>query len=174
MTSSNNASELAKAKAEIFAEGKNFAFNEEEPNNGETAHFFFVGKHNGEEVLFDAVMYTLELAYGAKLYEVAEKEALKQFPDMKAIDEDSEEGYSDEIEEFIASVILDLEEEDSVKVMESLLIDEDFGTAIGLEVAINVAEITEEVLSTFVEEYTSGKFVLDTTLYSFQDEGDIE
>ena len=58
--------------------------------------------------------------------------------------------------------------------MESLVLDEDFGTAIGLEVAINVAEITEEVLSTFVEEYTSGKFVLDTTLYSFQDEGDIE
>ena len=53
---------LADYKRRIGATGNNFLIEEtDENNNEECVHFYFVGKHESKEVIYDAVMYTLRL-----------------------------------------------------------------------------------------------------------------
>ena len=172
--------EISTFKEEL--NGKLFLINEDEPNNDQVIHFYFLGKHKGQEAIFDAVAYTLLLAYDSKIYETAEQEAQKQFPNFQpgTVDEETGEeieatGMTDEVEEFIADRMLALEEEDDIRVSESIVTDDEFGFGIGLEVALNRPAIDEEVISRFIQDYNAGQLELDQTLYSYPgEEGDEE
>lgn len=171
--------EIENFKKEL--DGKLFLINEDEPNNDQVMHFYFLGKHNGKEAIFDAVAYTLLLAYDSKVYETAELEAQQQFPGFTpgTVDEETGEeiaaiGLTEEVEEFIADRMLALEEEDEIRVSESLVTDDEFGYGIGLEVALNQPSITPEVIARFIQEFNAGTLELDKTLYSFPGEEDDE
>jgi hypothetical protein len=160
---------------------KPYLLNEDEPNNDQVMHFYFMGTYEGKPAIYDAVAYTLLLAYDSKVYETAEAEAQQQYPSYVPSSVDDEtgeeieaEGLTPEIEEFIADRMLALEEEDEIQVSESLITDEEFGFGIGLEVALNKPAITPEVIEQFIADYTGGKLVLDETLYSFPGEEDDE
>jgi len=153
---------------------KPYLLNEDEPNNDQVMHFYFMGVYEGQEAIYDAVAYTLMLSYDSKVYETAETQAQEQYPDFvpATVNEETGEeieaiGLTEEIEEFIAERMLAIEEEDEIKVSESLSLDIEFGYGIGLEVALNQPAITPEVIEGFVKNYTAGTLVLDTTLYSF-------
>lgn len=175
--------EIQRIKDEAGGNGTNFVYNEDEINNDQIAHFYFSGTYEGKEVVFDAVMYTLRLAYNAALHEIAEEEAAKQFPDFKPMEIDpekvNEEGelvveYPEEIEEFMAQVMFEIAEEDAIKVQEKLDLEPDFDYGVGLEVALNQDEITADVIEDFVARYREGRFVPDPTLFSFPDDDEDE
>lgn len=175
--------EIARLRKTMAEQETNFLPTEEEINNDQITHFLFVGNYKGKEVIFDAVMYTLRLAYNATLLEKAEEEAQRQFPDFKPLEIDPDKinngldeypEYPEEIEEFIQQVMFDLQDEDELKVQEKVTIDEDFDYGLGLEVALNVEEITPEVVADFVSRYQQGRFEADPTRYSFQEEDDDE
>lgn len=158
------------------ADGKNFVLSSEDEMTDEMAHFLFIGKHEGKEVIFDTVLYTLRLQHESEVFEIAEHRAAKQFPDYEKIQYDEDENGNlealDEREEeigmFMAEVILELEEEETVKVNEHIDYDLDADFGIGLDVGLHVEHITEKEISKFVEAFNSKTLKLDRTLYSFQ------
>ncbi|MES2387426.1 MAG: hypothetical protein V4543_05460 [Bacteroidota bacterium] len=172
--------EIATLRQEALASGLPFIYNEDEHRNDSYAHFFFVGKHKGKEVIFNSVIYTLRLLHGSALYDRAEEETAKKFPDYKKWDltEDEngefnlpdEEDLNPEAEFYKAMIMEELEENDTIKVQESLEIDESFDYGVGLEAALNIDEVSDEAIAIFVAEFNSGEFQLDTTLYSYKHE----
>jgi hypothetical protein len=174
--------EIALLRQQIKHSGFSFLYNDDEVQSEELefAHFFFVGKHEGKDVIFDAVMYTLQLAHSSKLYEMAEMRAVEKFPHYKPFEYDEDEHgniiepeeIDEEVEEFKAEIMDELEEEESVKVREEVVLDTDFEYGIGLEVSLNVDEITEEVIDKFVKDFNNGTLNLDPTMYSFRHDSD--
>jgi hypothetical protein len=171
---------IANLKDELAKSGKNFKVIPDEENSDEFVNFYFIGKHEGREVIYDAALYTLRLHHASEVYELAEHEAAKKFPNFKGINyEEDENGnmkpLSSEEEEigwFITEIIMDLEEEEVVKVQEFVDIDTNHDYGIGLDAAINVEEINERVVAKFIQEFNDDTLVLDDTLYSFQTEED--
>lgn len=167
-------------KAELKKSGKSFKIIPDDENSDEFVNFYFVGKHEGREVVYDAALYTLRLHHASEVYELAEHEAAKKFPNFKGINyEEDENGnmkpLSSEEEEigwFITEIIMDLEEEEAVKVQEFVDIDTNHDFGIGLDAALNVEEINEKVVAKFIQEFNDDTLVLDDTLYSFQTEED--
>ena len=57
------AEEIQKVKEKCQAEGKSFIFIEDDDlpigNDKEMAHIQFIGNYNGREVVYDAMLYTL-------------------------------------------------------------------------------------------------------------------
>lgn len=171
---------IANLKYELAKSGKTFKVIPDEENSDEFVNFYFIGKHEGREVIYDAALYTLRLHHASEVYELAEHEAAKKFPNFKGINyEEDENGnmkpLSSEEEEigwFITEIIMDLEEEEVVKVQEFVDIDTNHDYGIGLNAAINVEEINEKVVAKFIQEFNDDTLVLDDTLYSFQTEED--
>ncbi|MFL0683049.1 MAG: hypothetical protein ACJLTB_07415 [Algoriphagus aquaeductus] len=171
---------IANLKDELAKSGKTFKVIPDEENSDEFVNFYFIGKHEGREVIYDAALYTLRLHHASEVYELAEHEAAKKFPNFKGINyEEDENGnmkpLSSEEEEigwFITEIIMDLEEEEVVKVQEFVDIDTNHDYGIGLNAAINVEEINEKVVAKFIQEFNDDTLVLDDTLYSFQTEED--
>lgn len=169
------AAEVARVKQEMLEAGTPFLLTDE-PQLPEFKHFYFVGNHEGKEVVFDAVVYTLEMYYASTLYEIAEEEAVKQFPHYKPYDLNVDESgeiiadgeVDEEIEEYKASIIMELQEDDEVKVKETIQFDADFDYGVGLEAMLNVEEVTEEVITKFISEFNAGTLRLDENLYSFE------
>lgn len=167
-------------KADLKKSGKSFQVIPDDENSDEFVNFYFVGKYEGKEVIYDAALYTLRLHHASEVYELAEHEAAKKFPNFKGINyEEDENGnlkpLSSEEEEigwFITEIIMDLEEEEAVKVQEFVDIDTNHDYGIGLDAALNVEEITEKVVAKFIQEFNDDTLVLDETLYSFQTEED--
>ncbi|HMI68171.1 MAG TPA: hypothetical protein VK517_19155 [Cyclobacteriaceae bacterium] len=164
-------------KARIKSGGKTFSFAAfDENNNDEYAHFYFIGKYEGRDVVYDAVLYTLRLDHQSELYEVAEHRAAKHFPQFKKItykeDENGNLQPLDELEEeiglYMAEVIMELEEEDQVKVKEHVEIDPNTDFGIGLDAGLNVEKITPRVIEKFIKDFNEDTLSLDRTLYSFQ------
>ncbi len=153
-----------------------FVIVDSEDNSDEYINFYFIGMYEGREVIYDAVIYTLRLHHSSELYEVAEHRAAKHFPEFKKIkyeeDENGDMEALDDLEEeiglFMAEVIMELEEEDEIKVSEHVEVDPHIDFGIGLDVALNVEEITHEVIAKFVKEYNEDSLQLDKTAYSFQ------
>lgn len=149
-----------------------------EDNSDEFVNFYFIGMYEGREVIYDAALYTLRLHHSSELYEIAEHEAAKKFPNFKGIHyEEDENGnlkpLSSEEEEigwFITEIIMDMEEDETVKVQEFVDIDTNHDFGIGLDAALNVEFIDEKVISKFVKEFNDDTLKLDDTLYSFQSE----
>ncbi len=169
---------IADYKSRIKTGGRGFLWGESEENNDECAHFYFVGKYEGREVIYDAVIYTLRLQHQSELFEIAEHKAAKHFPQYKKItykeDENGNLQPLDELEEeiglFIAEVIMDLEEADEVKVREHVDLDTTLDFGVGLDAGLHMEQINVRVIEKFIKDFNEGGLVIDSSLYSFQTE----
>lgn len=169
-------SEIAKYREEMNALGKPFLYEDDDERSDEYAHFFFIGKHNGREVIYDAVLYTLRMQHESELFEVAEHRAAQRFPEYKRINYEEDENGNleplDDLEEeiglFMAEVIMELEEDSAIKVKEHVDKDLNVDFGIALDIGLHVEEVNEKVIERFIQEFNDGTFKLDETLYSFQ------
>jgi hypothetical protein len=171
---------IAEYTRKMNALGQSYLVNEEDENSDEYFHFYFIGKYDGKDVVYDAVMYTLRLQHESEMFEIAEHRAAQHFPNYKKITyEEDENGnlaaLDDEEEEiglFMAEVIMELEEDESVKVKEHVDYDTrvDFGVA--LDIGLHVEKITPAVIEKFIRDFTNDTLALDETLYSFQTKGE--
>ncbi len=163
--------EIAELKKECEQEGQNYVIVEDEDgmnDSGEFAHFQFVGKHEGKEVIYDAVMGTLRLNHSSLVFEEAEIRMKKAYPNYIEIDKRKPNYKVDEdMELMLEEIIEELEEEEDFKVAEFIEVETDFEYGIGLDIALNVEEIDNEVITKFVNDFNSGNLILDPTLYSF-------
>jgi hypothetical protein len=174
--------EIATLKEECLEANQPYIVNEDEAQGEEFAHIYFVGKHEGREVIYDTVIYTLRLHHSSILYELAEDKAAEKFPHyVRWEPEENENGelvppddVDDEIELFKAETIAELEDSETVKVKEHVELDTDFEYGISLDVCLNVEEITDEVIEQFVIDFNNGSLQLDDTLYSFANDEDYE
>ncbi|MCH7398072.1 hypothetical protein MM236_08735 [Belliella sp. DSM 107340] len=164
-------------KKELVSSNKSFKVIEgEEENTEDFVNFLFIGVFEGKEVIYDAALYTLRLHHSSEVYELAEHEAAKKFPNFKGIKyEEDENGnlkpLSSEEEEigwFITEIIMDIEEEETVKVQEFIDIDTHHDYGIGVDAALNVEFIDESVIEKFIKEFNDDSIKLDDTHYSFQ------
>ncbi len=165
-------------KARIAAGGQLFVVEEgDEDNNDEYLHFYFVGKDDsGAEVVYDAVIYTLRFQHESELFEIAEHRAANHFPDYRKIAYDEDENgdlealdsQEEEIGLYMAEVIMELEEDEAVKVQEHVDMDDHVDFGIALDIGLHVEAITPEVVEKFVTDFNSDSLNLDDTLYSFQ------
>ncbi|HYG03586.1 MAG TPA: hypothetical protein VD927_14155 [Chryseosolibacter sp.] len=165
----------------MTAAGKNYLFDTEDENTDEYVHFYFIGSHENNPVIYDAVMYTLRLQHESELFELAEERAAGHFPDYKRItygeDENGNLENLDPLEEeiglYIAEVIMELEEEEAVKVSEHVDLDVNTDFGIALEIGLHVEKITEKEILKFIKDFNEDTIQLDDTLYSFQTEEDV-
>jgi hypothetical protein len=166
---------LAENQSFIHIEDDEFPISEDK----EMVHIQFVGRFNNQEVIYDAILSTLQLHYSSQVYEAAEKEAMEQFPLYVPL-ENRDSNYKsnphleEEVEEIILEIIEELEENDEVKVAEFIELDENFEFGIGLEAALLVPALEDEVISNFISDFNSGKLSLDPSLYSFNSEEEDE
>lgn len=163
--------EIAELKKECEQEGQNYVIVEDEDgmnDSGEFAHFQFVGKHEGNEVIYDAVMGTLRLNHSSLVFEEAEIRMKKAYPNYVEIGKRKPNYKVDEdMELMLEEIIEELEEEEDFKVSEFVEVETDFEYGIGLDIALNVEEIDNEVITNFVNDFNAGTLKLDPTLYSF-------
>lgn len=168
-------------KQRIEAEGQGFIYDTDDENTEEYAHFYFIGNYEGKEAIYDTVMYTLRLQHESELFEIAEHRAAKHFPEYKKItyeeDENGNLATLDPLEEeiglYMAEVMMELEEEETVKVKEHVDMDEHADFGISLDVGLHVEKITPKEIQKFIKDFNEDSIVLDETLYSFQTQ-DIE
>ena len=165
-------------KNKMQALGTAYLEDEDDEPNDEYKHFYFIGVYEGKEVVYDVVMYTLRLQHESELFEIAEHRAAGHFPEYKKItyeeDENGNLAALDPLEEeiglYIAEVIMELEEEEAVKVQEhvDLDINTDFGVA--LDVGIHREKVTAVEIEKFIRDFNEDTLKLDDNFYSFQTE----
>ena len=163
-------------RQKIQAGGKAYLLDEEDEHSDEYVHFYFIGFYEGREVIYDTVMYTLRLQHESEMFEIAEHRAAKHFPEYKKITyEEDENGnletldpLEEEIGLFMAEVIMELEEEEAVKVHEHVNLDPHSDFGVSLDVGLHLEAISEKEIRKFVRDYNEDTLVLDETLYSFQ------
>jgi hypothetical protein len=177
--------EIKMLKDECKAEGFSFVYCEDEEDDdemaeaGELIHVQFVGKHNGKEVICDALFCTLRLYHSSLVYENAIEEVKQTFPAYLPAEERDKkyklsEAQNDEAELLLTEIMETIEEEEEIKVKEEIEVDENFEYGLGLEVRLNVDEITEDIIENFIKKFNAGNLDLDPTLYSFITEDDDE
>lgn len=165
-------------RARMAALGRTYVLDEEDEASDEYAHFYFVGKFEGRDVVYDAVIYTLRLQHESELYEIAEHRAAKHFPEYKKITYDEDENgnletldpLEEEIGLFMAEVIMELEEDETVKVKEHVDMDENAEFGVSLDVGLHVERITDKIIEKFIRDFNEDTLKLDPTLYSYQTE----
>lgn len=165
-------------KQELTASGKSYKIIPSEDNSEEFVNFYFIGMHEGREVIYDAALYTLRLHHSSEVYELAEHRAAKKFPNFKGIHYEEDENGNlkplsadeEEIGLYITEMIMELEEEEEVKVQEFIDIDTNHDYGLGLDAALNLDRIDEQTISKFVKEFNEDTIELDDTLYAFQSE----
>ncbi len=171
-----NAEEIQKLQGQMKESGRNYVTVETEDNSEEYQNVYFLGQHENKEVIYDAAIYTLRMLHNSQIFELAEQKTEEKFPHYKGMDEEDAkltDAEEEEIGLFMAEVMDDLEEEESVKVREQLEVDAELDFGIGLDIALNVEEIDAAVIEKFIEEFNTDQLKLDPTLYSFQlDEDD--
>ncbi len=171
--------EISALKDECQQEGKSFVFVEDDDldvlEEGECAHIQFPGKYQGEEVIFDALVYTLRLHHSSLVYEMALEQVRKTYPEYVP-PEDRKPTYKitpeleEEAETALTEIIDEIEETETVKVQEHVDVDMESDYGIALDVCLNVDEVTDEVIEDFIKRFTGNTLSLDTTLYSFTNE----
>ncbi|WP_018620056.1 hypothetical protein [Spirosoma luteum] len=171
--------EISALKDECQQEGKSFVFVEDDDldvlEEGECAHIQFPGKYQGEEVIFDALVYTLRLHHSSLVYEMALEQVRKTYPEYVP-PEDRKPTYKitpeleEEAETALTEIIDEIEETETVKVQEHVEVDMESDYGIALDVCLNVDEVTDEVIEDFIKHFTNNTLSLDTTLYSFSNE----
>jgi hypothetical protein len=165
-------------KSRIQAAGQLFIVDEDDDeNNDEYLHFYFVGKDDsGAEVIYDAVIYTLRFHHESELFEIAEHRAANHFPDYRKIayaeDENGDlevlDSQEEEIGLYMAEVIMELEEDEAVKVQEHVDMDNHVDFGVALDIGLHVESITPEIVEKFINDFNNDALQLDETLYSFQ------
>jgi hypothetical protein len=169
---------VEKLKAELKASDKLFKIVPGEDNSDEYVNFYFIGKFEGKDVIYDTVLYTLRLHYQSELYELAEHEAAKKFPNYKGIEYEEDENGNlkplkteeEEIGWFITELIMEMEEEGAVKVQESVGLDTHHDFGIGLDAALNIEFIDEKAIEEFILAFNDDSLELDDTFYTFESE----
>jgi hypothetical protein len=170
--------EIADYKAKMASLGKVYLMDDEDESTDEYAHFYFIGRFEGREVIYDAVIYTLRLHHESELYEIAEHRAAQHFPQYKKISYDEDENgnmetldpLAEEIGLFMAEVIMELEEEETVKVKEHIELDSNSEFGVSMDIGLHLEKITPKSIEKFIKEYNEDSLKLDGTLYSFQTE----
>lgn len=170
--------QIAELKEELNSIGKQFKVIPDEENTDEFVNFHFIGMHEGKEVIYDAALYTLRLHHASEVYELAEHKAAQKFPNFKGITYEEDENGNmkpltteeEEIGWFITEIIMEIEEDESVKVQEFIDVDTNHDYGIGLDAGINVEFIDESTIDKFVKEFNDDTLILDDTMYSFQSE----
>lgn len=165
-------------KKELVSLRKSYKIVQSEDNSDEYVNFYFVGMYEGKEVLYDAALYTLRLHHSSEVYELAEHLAAKKFPNFKGIKYEEDENGNlkpltseeEEIGWFMTEIIMEIEEEESVKVQEFVDLDTNHDFGIGLDAALNVDEINDKVITKFVKDFNDDTLTLDDTLFAFQSE----
>lgn len=173
---------IAEFQKELEALGKPYKIVESEDNSEDYVNFQFIGKYEGRDVIYDAVIYTLRMQHQSEVYEIAEHRAAKRFPNYKKInyqeDENGDLRKLDDLEEeiglFIAEVIDELEEEEAVKVQEHIELDPNLDFGVGLDAGLHVDVVDDEVITKFIKAYNDDTIKLDDTHYSFQSDDEIE
>jgi hypothetical protein len=166
-------SEINALREEMAATGNFFVYKNDYEPDETFAEFLFIGEHEGKPVIYDCMLYLLSMAYENKLLEMAEEQAREHNPAWgKYLDSGDEDSYPEELEDFIAYALVDLEEDNAVMVKEEVLFDFDFEYGIGLEVSLNRELITPDEINRFVTSFNNGSLKLDPTLYSFESEDD--
>lgn len=163
-------------KSKIQASGTKYILDEMDEQTDEYVHFYFVGKHDEVEVIFDCVLYTLRFQHESELFEVAEQKALEHFPEYQKIKADAEEGgelsLPDELEEkiglYIAETLVELEEEGEIKVKEHVDLDTTHESGMGVDAGLNIERITPERITRFISDFNADTLILDEALYCFQ------
>lgn len=158
--------------------GMTYLEDEDDESSDEYNHFYFIGLYEGREVIYDTVMYTLRLQHESELFEIAEHRAAKHFPEYKKItyeeDENGNLAALDPLEEeiglYIAEVIMELEEEEAVKVKEHVDLDVNTDFGVALDVGIHRDKIGRSEIEKFIREFNEDALDLDENLYSFQTE----
>jgi hypothetical protein len=167
----NDLKDLAALKQKLSSAKSLFAVDDDDERTDEYVHLHFVGINDGKEVAVDAALYTLRMHHESELFEIAEEQAYKHFPQYKKLHQAGAE-VDDKLEEevgmFMAEVILDLEEEETIKVKEHVDLEVTAELNIGLDVGLNVDSVTDAVIEKFISDFNNDKIQLDPTLYSFE------
>ena len=165
-------------KDKMHAIGTLYLEDEDDKSSDEYAHFYFVGVFEGKEVIYDTVMYTLRLQHESELFEIAEHRAARHFPEYRKITyEEDENGnlvaldpLQEEIGLYIAEVIMELEEEEAVKVKEHVDLDTNTDFGVALDVGLQREKITAMEIEKFIRDFNEDNLDLDENLYAFQTE----
>ena len=174
-----SAEEIQQLKDQCTQAKKSFIVIEDDDlptgNEKEMVHIQFVGYFNKQEVIYDAILCTLQLHYASAVYEAAEQEAIHHFPLYVPIENRDEtyvenESLDEEVEVMILEIIDELEENDEIKVSEYIEIDENFDFGIGLEAALYVPSLEDEVIEKFIADFNGGTLSLDPSRFSFRSE----
>lgn len=173
---------IRKYKEKMNAGGKIYLPDPDEEWTDEYAHFYFIGLYEGKEVIYDTAMYTLRLQHESELFEIAEHRAAIHFPEYKKITYEEDENGNlaplDPVEEeiglYIAEVIMELEEEEAVKVKEHVDMDTSASFGVALDVGLHLDKITMKDIEKFIRDFNEDNIRLDGTLYSFQTEDTAE
>lgn len=171
--------EIAQLKSECAAENRSFVYVEDEYEEGddvtdEHAHIQFVGSYHGKEVVYDAFIYTLRLHHAAQVYDLALERIKKQIPSYIPPEERADDDQDVDNDLLLTELIEEIEENEEIKVGEHMETDPDFDFGVGLEVGLNIEEVTEEAVAGFVRTFNDGTFKLDPGLYSFHSEDEDE
>src|SRR5690554_106471 len=169
-------------KQELRVSGKSYKMIPSEDNSEEFVNFYFIGMHEGREVIYDAALYTLRLHHASEVYELAEHKAAQKFPNFKGIHYEEDENGNlkplsadeEEIGLYITEMIMELEEEEEVKVQEFIDIDTNHDYGLGLDASLNIEYIDDKVISKFVKEFNDDSIVLDDTFYAYQSEEEMD
>ena len=171
-----NKQEIEKIKAEMKDEGQSFVVIESEDNNNDFMNFYFIGMYEGREVIYDAALYTLKMQHNSEIFELAQHEVAKKFPNYKSIDYSEDENgdiaplddLDEEIGLYLTEVMDELEDDETVKVQEHVDLDPKIDFGVGLDAGLNVEQITDEVIERLIQELNDANLKLDPTHYSFQ------
>jgi hypothetical protein len=151
-----------------------FYMDDEDEPTEECVHFYFLAIQNSEEVLCDCVLYTLRLHHESEMHEAAEARASEKFEEYIKSKDSESAIKEEEIGMMMAEILVELEEEEAIKVQEHIEMDLENAVGLGLDVGLNVPVISNEVIAKFISEFRAGAVKLDEALYSFQLSTDFE
>ncbi|MEH0156687.1 hypothetical protein V6R21_21335 [Limibacter armeniacum] len=166
----NKAEEIAKVKAEMSKQGRSFIYRQDAENDEMQKNVVFVTEIDGEEILFDAFFYTLEMEFFSNIYEEAVEMAIEKKPEYKDKDFNAIEGEHVDLMESIAE---ELAKDEDYQVQEFYDLEDDVEAyGVALDVCLNRAEITEKDIEEFIKKFKEGEgdVELDETFYSFSEE----
>jgi hypothetical protein len=162
MNSGYNPENIKQIKQAAAQAGFSFVLNDQQENDEQSAYFYFVGQNDGKEVLFYTFISTLRAEYELQLYELAEGRLREKFPNLKNLEEATEDQIN-----YLDMLVDDIEQEDEISVVEFINVDEAVEFGVAIDVCLNVDTITTEVIEKFVKDFNSGSLDLDDEEYSF-------
>jgi len=158
------AEEIERVKKMSAKNGQPFEVIDLASETKDWCNFRFVGKYQGKEIVFDAFFYTLEMEFFTNVFEDAQKEVVKLYPQYTGADFDLEDGKHIELmDEYAESFVQDSDYE----VQEFIQFDEDNDYSVSIDICLNLPEINEQEIARFVEKFNADQLKLDKTYYSF-------